>query len=66
MIVSLLRTIRPQVGERWHADEVWVKINGNIKYLFAMVGGEMRFVLARKVADSKNRHNARSLLKEVR
>ncbi len=65
LMVSLLRTITPQVGERLHADEVWVKINGNIKYLFAMMGGEMRFVLAQKVLDSKNRHNARSLPKEV-
>lgn len=35
---NYLQTITPQVGEKWHADEVWLKINGDKKYLFAMIG----------------------------
>ncbi len=58
-----LSTITPQVGEKWHADEVWLKIKGDRKYLFAMMDHDTRFWIAQEVADSKFKHNAQSLLK---
>ena len=58
-----LKTITPQVGEKWHADEVWLKVKGDRKYLFAMMDNETRFWIAQEVADSKFKHDARSLLK---
>ena len=63
---SLLETIRPEVGDRWHADEVWVKIRGDVKYLFALMDGQTRYILAQEVANSKHRHNARSLLRTAK
>ena len=53
LMVPLLWTVTLQVGERCYADEVRVKISGNIKYLFAMMDGETRFVLAQEVASKK-------------
>ena len=38
-----LTMITPQVGEKWHADEVWLKVSGDRKYLFAMMDSETRF-----------------------
>ena len=58
-----LKTITPQVGDKWHADEVWLKIKGDRKYLFAMMDADTRFWIAQEVADSKFKHDARSLLK---
>jgi len=58
-----LQTIKPQVGDKWHADEVWLKINGDKKYLFAMMDHDTRFWIAQEVANSKFKHNARTLLK---
>jgi transposase-like protein len=29
--------ITPEVGETWRADELYVKVKGNMKYLFAMM-----------------------------
>ena len=58
-----LSTITPQVGEKWHADEVWLKVKGDRKYLFAMMDNETRFWIAQEVADSKFKHDAQSLLK---
>ncbi len=58
-----LTMITPQVGEKWHADEVWLKVSGDRKYLFAMMDSETRFWIAQEVADSKFKHDARSLLK---
>ena len=60
---NYLSTITPQVGEKWHADEVWLKVKGDRKYLFAMMDNETRFWIAQEVADSKFKHNAQSLLK---
>lgn len=60
---NYLSTITPQVGDKWHADEVWVKINGDKKYLFAMMDNDTRFWIAQEVADSKFSHDAQNLLK---
>jgi len=43
-----LNTIKPQVGNKWHADEAWLKINGDRKYLFTMMDNETGFGLHRK------------------
>ena len=58
-----LSTITPQVGEKWHADEVWLKVKGDRKYLFAMMDNDTKFWIAQEVADSKFKHDAQSLLK---
>ncbi len=60
---NYLSTITPQVGDKWHADEVWLKVKGDRKYLFAMMDSETRFWIAQEVADSKFKHDAQSLLK---
>ncbi len=60
---NYLSTITPQVGDKWHADEVWLKVKGDRKYLFAMMDNETRFWIAQEVADSKFKHDAQSLLK---
>ena len=58
-----LDTITPQVGDTWRADEVYVKIKGDKRYLFAMMDDETRFWIAQEVADSKFKHDARNLLR---
>jgi putative transposase len=54
--------IIPNVGDTWRADEVYVKISGNLKYVFSMMDDETRFWIAQEVADTKDRHDARHLL----
>jgi len=53
--------IKPNVGQTWRADEVYVKIKGDMKYLFALMDDETRYWIAQEVADSKYKHNARKL-----
>ena len=60
---NYLNTITPQVGEKWHADEVWLKVKGDRKYLYAMMDDDTRFWIAQEVADSKFNHDAQNLLK---
>ncbi len=63
LMTQYLEKIKPNVGNTWRADEIWVKINGDMKYLFAMMDDETRFWIAQEVADSKFKHDARNLLR---
>ena len=60
---TYLENIIPQVGDTWRADEVYVKVKGDPKYLFALMDDETRFWIAQEVADSKFKHDARNLLR---
>ncbi len=58
--------LKPQVGDTWRADEVWVKFSGNMKYLFALMDDETRYWIAQEVADTKDKHDAKGLLHEAK
>ena len=61
-----LDKIVPQVGDAWRADEIYVKIRGELKYVFAMMDDETRFWIAQEVGDRKEGHNARGLLQKAK
>jgi len=53
--------IVPNVSDTWRADELFVKVKGDMKYLFAMIDDETRYWIAQEVADTKQTHNAQKL-----
>jgi transposase-like protein len=53
--------ITPNVGDTWRADEIYIKVHGDMKYLFAMMDDETRFLIAQEVAETKEKHDARVL-----
>ncbi|MDQ1280083.1 MAG: putative transposase, partial [Thermoproteota archaeon] len=55
--------LKLNVSDTWRADELWVKVNGDMKYVFALMDDETRFWIAQEVADSKYKHDARKLFK---
>jgi transposase-like protein len=55
--------LQPNVGDTWRADEMYVKIKGDLKYLFALMDDDTRYWIAQEVADSKERHNAQYLFR---
>ncbi len=63
--VSLMKdyveTIIPNVSDTWRADELYIKIKGDMKYLFALMDDETRFWIAQEVAETKDKHDARAL-----
>ena len=61
-----LSSFTPQVSDTWRADEVYLKVRGNLKYLFATMDDETRFWIAQEVADMKDRHDARALFAKSR
>jgi putative transposase len=66
LMQKYLDKITPQVSPVWRADELYVKVKGNMKYLFAMMDDETRFWIAQEVADSKYTHDARHLFQLAR
>ncbi len=63
--VSLMKDyadkITPSVSDKWRADEVYIKVAGNMKYLFAVMDDETRFLIAQEVAETKHQHDAKHL-----
>jgi transposase-like protein len=63
--ISIMRnyveTLKPNVSDTWRADELYVKIRGDMKYVFALMDDETRFWIAQEVAETKYSHDARSL-----
>jgi transposase-like protein len=61
LMKSYVETITPNVSDTWRADEIYLKVKGDMKYLFSLMCDETRFMIAQEVADSKDRHDARAL-----
>jgi transposase-like protein len=61
LMEKYLERIKPNVSDTWRADELWIKIKGDMKYLFAIMDDETRFWIAQEVAESKFKHDARKL-----
>jgi putative transposase len=63
LMKDYVEKLTPNVSDTWRADEIFIKISGNQKYLFAMMDDETRFLIAQEVAETKFQHDARNLLK---
>jgi transposase-like protein len=59
-----LQKIAPQVSSTWRTDELFLKVKGDTKYLYALMDDETRFWIAQQVADNKFTENVRPLFKE--
>jgi len=62
MVSKYLNEIVPRTGNWIRADEVWIKVAGEQKYLFASMDDDTRYWLASDLADTKFQHNADNLL----
>jgi transposase-like protein len=58
-----LDKITPQVSDTWRADELFLKVKGNMKYLYALMDDQTRFWIAQEVADTKYTADVRELFK---
>jgi transposase-like protein len=53
LMEKYLERIQPQVSNTWRADELYFKVQGNMKYLYCLLDDQTRFWIAQQVADSK-------------
>jgi transposase-like protein len=66
LMEKYLDKIVPQVGETWRADEIFLKIKGDMKYLYAMMDDETRFWIAKQVADTKYTQDVRPMFEQAK
>jgi transposase-like protein len=64
LMQKYIEKLKPEVGNTWRADELWIKIRGDMKYMFALMDDETRYLIAQEVADSKYKHDARALFRQ--
>jgi transposase-like protein len=64
LMEKYLDQITPQLSDTWRADELYLKIKGNMKYLFATLDNDTRFWIAQQVSDTKGTSDIRPLLHE--
>jgi transposase-like protein len=65
LMEGYLDQITPQVGDIWRTDEMYVKIRGNLRYLFAMMDDETRFRVAQMVSARKGSGDVRPMFREA-
>jgi transposase-like protein/predicted nucleic acid-binding Zn finger protein len=59
-----LDRITPNVSDTWRADELFLKVKGNMKYLYALMDDQTRFWIAQEVADTKFTADLRPLFQK--
>lgn len=63
LMQKYVEQITPKVSDTWRADELYLKVKGDMKYLFALMDDETRFWIAQEVADTKFTYDAGKLLR---
>jgi putative transposase len=66
LMQTYLDKLKPQVGNAWRTDELYVKIRGNMKYLYALMDDETRFWIAQQVSATKYTADVRPLFQKAK
>jgi transposase-like protein len=66
LMEKYLDKITPNVSDTWRADELFLKVKGNMKYLYALMDDQTRFWIAQEVADTKYSADIRPLFKQAK
>lgn len=53
LMEKYLQQVKPNVGNAWRTDELYLKVKDNNKYLFALMDDETRLWIAQQITDSK-------------
>jgi putative transposase len=64
LMQNYLEKIKPNVGDAWRTDELFLKVKGNLKYLYALMDDDTRFWIAQEVLDRKYTADINPLFKK--
>jgi len=64
LMQDYLDKIAPNVSDTWRTDELYLKVKGNTKYLYALMDDDTRFWIAQQVADTKYTQDVQPLFKQ--
>lgn len=65
LMEKYLESITPDLSEKWRTDEIYLKIKGNRKYLYALMDDETRYWIAKQVSDSKYTQDVKPMFREA-
>jgi len=66
LMEEYLDRITPQVSDVWRTDEIYLKVRGNLTYLFSMMDDETRFWISQMVTDNKGASDVRPMYQEAK
>jgi transposase-like protein len=66
LMQAYLERIAPNVSDTWRTDELFLKVKGDTKYLYAIMDDSTRFMIAQQVAGSKYTEDVRPLFNEAK
>jgi putative transposase len=66
LMEKYLEQISPKVSNVWRSDELYLKIKGNNKYIFALMDDETRFWIAQQVAGTKYSSDINPLFRKAK
>lgn len=66
LMQSYVEHIKPNVSDVWRTDELYLKIKGDKRYLFAVMDDETRYWIAEQVANHKGVSDIRPLFREAK
>ena len=58
-INKYVKTLQPEVGDQWHADEQFIKVKGKIQYIWNVLDDDTRFLLASNASPTRKYKDAR-------
>lgn len=64
LMENYLEKVKPQLSTTWRADELFIKVKGNMKYLFALMDDETRFWIAQQVTSNKGISDVKPLFQQ--
>jgi transposase-like protein len=65
LMEDYLEQIRPQLGDTWRTDEMYLKFKGHPEYLFGMMDDQTRFRIAEQVAEHKGSSDVRPMFRKA-
>jgi putative transposase len=66
LMKKYLDKITPNVSGTWRTDELFLKVKGDTKYLYAIMDDSTRFWIAQQVADTKYTEDIRPMFKDAK
>ena len=56
--------VKPQLSERWHADETCLKVSGKNEYMWSMLDSKTRFLIATQVTTRRGGKEAKRIVRQ--
>ncbi|HVX02976.1 MAG TPA: hypothetical protein VHA09_07450 [Nitrososphaera sp.] len=64
LMQDYLQKVTPNLSSTWCTDELYVKVSGDTKYLYALMDDQTRFWIAQQIIESKYVQDVRPMFRK--